>query len=424
METNFEKIINLGEIAFATNQKSSFAKPYDVNAPGPSRNSPKHVSFQSTKEYVGSNDMVHNYYLEEAKKKAQLLKDKALNTKPSVQQSTRLPNTANGNKPKHRKFNQQPRNWPPSMSSRVSNRTLSKANSRASSQTKDAQSHKTTKRYIPVEKKSESKNHGRQIPIGQRYSRNKSSNVYLKTTPLRYGLTGKPTGRIFNQVGLKWIPIKKPVETQYNTNDSASPLGKETHNPKTVICANSSLSAGVSNDVLAETGSIHNLSDFTKMNSDIEDDIMDPESFALSLRFGQNIRVILKVLTVKMEILLEPTSNKLLVDLRIKKAQDLKTKTSANSDIQDLPSRYQDYQDNDFQGRLLASFQDDAKYEHVGQDTRSRDGKDDKDKQGKDLKISDVKTKSKDNDKGLRSNIAKHEGTSLQQRQRRKIPRA
>ncbi|GKB43051.1 hypothetical protein Tco_0887993 [Tanacetum coccineum] len=76
-------------------RKSSFAKPYNVNAPGPSRNSPKHVSFQSTKESVGSNDMVHNYYLEEAKKKAQLHKDKALNTKPSVQQSARLPNTAN-----------------------------------------------------------------------------------------------------------------------------------------------------------------------------------------------------------------------------------------------------------------------------------------------------------------------------------------
>ncbi|GJZ02311.1 reverse transcriptase domain-containing protein [Tanacetum coccineum] len=33
---------------------------------------------------------------------------------------------------------------------------------------------------------------------------------------------------------------------------------------------------GVSNDVLAETGSIHNLSDLSKMNFDIEDDIMDP----------------------------------------------------------------------------------------------------------------------------------------------------
>ncbi|GKC83107.1 hypothetical protein Tco_1138824 [Tanacetum coccineum] len=124
---------------------------------------------------------------------------------------------------------------------------LSKVNSRASAQKKDAQSHKTTKRYIPVEKKSDSKNHGRQIPIGQRFSPNKSSNVYLKTTPPRSGLTWKPTGRIFTQVGLKWIPIRKSVETRYNTNDSASPLGKETHNPKTVICANSSsLSAGTS----------------------------------------------------------------------------------------------------------------------------------------------------------------------------------
>nr|GEV08035.1 ribonuclease H-like domain-containing protein [Tanacetum cinerariifolium] len=43
-------------------------------------------------------------------------------------------------------------------------------------------------------------------------------------------------------------------------------------------------------------------------------------------------------------------------DSRIKKTQDLKTKTSVNFDIQDLPLRCQVYQ-----GRLLASFQDDAK---------------------------------------------------------------
>ncbi|GJR30459.1 hypothetical protein Tco_1106691 [Tanacetum coccineum] len=81
-------------------------------------------------------------------------------------------------------------------------------------------------------------------------------------------------------------------------------------------------------------------------------------------------------------------------DLRIKKAQELKTKTSANSDINDPSSEIK------LQVRLLKSFQIDAKYEHVGQDTRSQDGKDDKDKQGKDLKISESKTKSKDNDKG------------------------
>ncbi|GJZ87325.1 hypothetical protein Tco_0658935 [Tanacetum coccineum] len=184
--------------------------------------------------------MVHNYYLEEAQKKEQLQKDKALNTKPSVRQSARLPNTANGNKPKPGNFNQQPRNWPPSMSSRVSNRIvniaepprnqktllkskdlacptckkciysanhdecilkyLSKVNSRASAQKKDAQSYKTTKRYMPVEKKCDSKKHDRQILIGQKFSPNKPSNVYLKTTPPRSGLTWKPTGRIFTQM--------------------------------------------------------------------------------------------------------------------------------------------------------------------------------------------------------------------------------
>ncbi|GJV35128.1 hypothetical protein Tco_1407605 [Tanacetum coccineum] len=60
-------------------------------------------------------------------------------------------------------------------------------------------------------------------------------------------------------------------------------------------------------------------------------------------------------------------------DSRIMKAQELKTKTSAQTLIYKIfLQRYQVYQ-----GRLLASFQDDAKYEHVGQDTRSQGGKDD-----------------------------------------------
>nr|GFB51046.1 putative reverse transcriptase domain-containing protein [Tanacetum cinerariifolium] len=93
---------------------------------------------------------------------------------------------------------------------------------------------------MPVEKKCYSKKHNSQIPIGQKFSPNKSSTVYLKTTPPRSGLTWKPIGRIFTQVGLKWIPIIKSVETHYNMNNSASPLGKETHNLNTTICANSS----------------------------------------------------------------------------------------------------------------------------------------------------------------------------------------
>nr|GEX09634.1 hypothetical protein [Tanacetum cinerariifolium] len=75
----------------------------------------------------------------------------------------------------------------------------------------------------------------------------------------------------------------------------------------------------------------------------------------------------------------------------------IKTKSSANSDKQDLPSRNQVYQ-----GRLLASFLDDAKYEHGGQDTRSQGGKRRSRQKDKYLKISNEKMKSKDNHKRLK----------------------
>nr|GEZ01091.1 ribonuclease H-like domain-containing protein [Tanacetum cinerariifolium] len=129
---------------------------------------------------------------------------------------------------------------------------------------------------------------------------------------------------------------------------------------------------GVSNDVLvsiegvenkaapttlkAETESIHMLSVFTKVNSEHLSDTY--------------------VLTMKMEIVLKPSSNKLLVG---------------------SSSRFQVYQ-----GRFLASFQDDAKYEHGGQDTRLQGGKDNQDEKDKDLKISNEKTKSKDNHNRLK----------------------
>ncbi|GJT32046.1 hypothetical protein Tco_0922465 [Tanacetum coccineum] len=100
----------------AINKKQA-VRNTNVIAPGPSRNCPKHVSHQSPREKVGSNDMVYNYYLEKAKKSAQLQKDKEVNGKPSMIDPARLPNTANGCKPK-------PRNWQASMSSRVSNKDV------------------------------------------------------------------------------------------------------------------------------------------------------------------------------------------------------------------------------------------------------------------------------------------------------------
>ncbi|GJZ91248.1 DEAD-box ATP-dependent RNA helicase 37-like protein [Tanacetum coccineum] len=304
-------------------RKSSFAKPYNVNALGISRNIPKHVSFQSTKEFVGLNDMVHNYYLEEAKKKAQLQKDKALNTKPSVQQSARLPNTANGNKPKPRNFNQQPRNWPPSMSSRVSNRTVNTAepprNQKSFLKSKDLAC-PTCKKCIY------SANHDECIlkyllktdPYRTMFSLNKYYQWYLKTTPPRSGLTWKLTGYNLYQVGLKWIPIIKSVETRYNTNDSASPLGKETHNPKTVICANSSSLSAVGNPVKEVLLKL-NLPDHRYKRRWCS--LIPAELESLPHAHTQPTKTYYKH-----------------QDSRIKKAQELNTKTSTNSDIQDNSS--------------------------------------------------------------------------------------
>ncbi|GJV12815.1 putative reverse transcriptase domain-containing protein [Tanacetum coccineum] len=190
---------------------------------------------------VGSNDMVHNYYLEKAKKSAQLQKDKDVNGKPSMIDPARLPNTANGCKPK-------PRNWQASMSSRVSNKDvhlgehrkqkpflkfndlqcptckkclysanhdecvleyLSRLNPRASAQNKDAKSHKTTKRYMPVEKSSASKKPERQIPTGHRFSNKKTTTVPEKTMNPRSCLRWQLTGRILKTVGLRWVPTGK-----------------------------------------------------------------------------------------------------------------------------------------------------------------------------------------------------------------------
>nr|GEW89469.1 hypothetical protein [Tanacetum cinerariifolium] len=76
-------------------RESVFVKPNHVIASDSSRN--------STKESYGSNDMAHNYYLEEAKKKTQ---NKIMNLKPSVMHTTSLQNTTNGRKPKPRSNNQ------------------------------------------------------------------------------------------------------------------------------------------------------------------------------------------------------------------------------------------------------------------------------------------------------------------------------
>ncbi|GKB71101.1 hypothetical protein Tco_0932513 [Tanacetum coccineum] len=84
---------------------------------------------------------------------------------------------------------------------------LSRLNPRASAQNKDAKSHKTTKRYMPVAKSSASKKSERQTPTGHRFSNKKTTTVPEKTINLRSCLS--ETMVKSQTVGLRLVPTGK-----------------------------------------------------------------------------------------------------------------------------------------------------------------------------------------------------------------------
>nr|GEU31415.1 hypothetical protein [Tanacetum cinerariifolium] len=82
-------------------REAASAKPHHMIASSNSRISSKNMPRFS------SNDMVHNHYLEEAKKKTQ---DRSRNSEPSLMPSARSQSTTNGSKPKPRSNTQKSRN--------------------------------------------------------------------------------------------------------------------------------------------------------------------------------------------------------------------------------------------------------------------------------------------------------------------------
>ncbi|GJU63409.1 hypothetical protein Tco_1245244 [Tanacetum coccineum] len=91
-----------------------------------------HESMNSSKNMprFSSNDMAHNHYLDEARKKTQ---EKDRNSKASVMPSARFQSTADGSKPKPRSNNQTPRSLPVSKSSYVTITAVPKADHSKSS---------------------------------------------------------------------------------------------------------------------------------------------------------------------------------------------------------------------------------------------------------------------------------------------------
>ncbi|GJR20130.1 hypothetical protein Tco_0968657 [Tanacetum coccineum] len=193
-----------------------------------------------------------------------------------------IPNTANGCKPK-------PRNWQASMSSQVSNKDvhlgehrkpkpflklnhlqcptckkclysanhdecvleyLSRLNPRASAQNKDAKSHNTTKRYVPVEKTSESKKPERLIPKGTEGFYKQSLHVPLRktrTSILDPCLRWQPTGRILKTVCLRWVPTGKLLNSCTGKVENEPTHGSNVDIPHIHACKQTlGLSAGTS----------------------------------------------------------------------------------------------------------------------------------------------------------------------------------
>nr|GEY18959.1 hypothetical protein [Tanacetum cinerariifolium] len=204
-------------------RKAASAKPHHMIASSSARISSKNMPRFS------SNDMVHNHYLEEAKKKTQ---ERSRNSEPSLMPSARSQSTANSCKPKPRINTQTSRNWLASKSSFSTTKTVPIAehsrNSRNFSDSKHfvcstcqkcvfsanrdscvtkfpnevnsrakVPSNKTPKRNKSIEQISVPNTQERQILTDNRFSNIKPSVVQRKPMTTRSCLRWKPTGRIF-----------------------------------------------------------------------------------------------------------------------------------------------------------------------------------------------------------------------------------
>ncbi|GJY40510.1 putative reverse transcriptase, RNA-dependent DNA polymerase [Tanacetum coccineum] len=232
-------------------RESAFAKPNHMIASSSSRNSSKNMPRFS------SNDMVHNYYLEEAKKKTQ---ERDRKSTTSVMPSAKSQNTTKSCKSKPRSNNQTSRVLPTSKSSCPTTTVMQKADhSRNPSSFSDSkhfvcstcqkyvfnanhdacitkflkevnsrvkvQSPKTRNSNKPVEPKIHTQKSGKQIVTGHRFSPNKSFSMHEKITTPRSCLRWIPTGRIFNTVGLRWIPTGKIFNSSTTKVDCKPPNG-------------------------------------------------------------------------------------------------------------------------------------------------------------------------------------------------------
>ncbi|GJR79764.1 hypothetical protein Tco_0150549 [Tanacetum coccineum] len=199
--------------------KPRFASQVDVNndlsKPVTTHHLPKgresapakpHYMIATSSSRYSSNDIVHNHYLEEAKKKAQEHSRNSRNFSDSKHFvcSTCQKCVFNANHDS------------------CVIKFLKEVNSRAK-----VPSNKTTTRNKPVEQTRFAKKPERQISKGHMFSIKNTSVVHKKTMTPRSCLRWKPTGRIFKTIGLRWVPTGKIFAFSTNKVDSEPPNGSK-----------------------------------------------------------------------------------------------------------------------------------------------------------------------------------------------------
>ncbi|GKA86184.1 hypothetical protein Tco_0807895 [Tanacetum coccineum] len=201
-------------------RESAPAKPHHMIAPSSSRYS--------------SNDIVHNHYLEEAKKK--------------THEHSRIP----------RNFSDSKHFVCSTCQKCVFNanhdacviKFLKEVNSHAK-----VPSNKTTNRNKPVEQIRVATKPKRQIPKGHRFSIKKTTTVHEKTTSPRSCLRWQPTGRILKTVCLRWVPTGKTFASSTTKVESEPPNGSNADIPNQ---CESEQALNVSAGTLLSTGTSFN----------------------------------------------------------------------------------------------------------------------------------------------------------------------
>nr|GEU56549.1 hypothetical protein [Tanacetum cinerariifolium] len=184
------------------------AKPHHMIASSNSRISSKNMTRFS------SNDMVHNHYLEEAKKRTQ---KRTRNSKPSLMPSARSKSIANGSKPMPRRNTQTSRNWPASKNSFVTTKTVPIAEHPRNSRN-DSCLIKFLKEVNSCAKVPSNKTTNKNKPVMKK-----------KTMTPRSCLRWKPMGKIFKTVGLRWVPTGR-ILTSSTTKVDSEPLNGSNEN--------------------------------------------------------------------------------------------------------------------------------------------------------------------------------------------------